>query len=566
MKANMLYDISYDKPTTHFLSFKVTLKSPKPNLLIQLPNWRPGRYQIQNFAKRIKNLSAKDERGQNLSVKKVDKSSWRLSNEVGGVTINYEYFAFEMDAGNTWLDDEQVYINFINCCIYDPSQMEQPCEVRLDLPADYIIASGLRSINDHTLMAPNFYQLVDSPLMASRSLRLVKYVLNGSNFNIWLQGYNPKSDAELIKDFSAFTQLQVDVMHEFPCKDYHFLFQCLPYKHYHGVEHWNSTVITIGPSAELSERKLYKEFLGVSSHELFHTWNVIRLRPKEMLPYDFQQENYHETGFVTEGVTTYYGDLFLARSGVFSFDEYLGELNKLLKRHYDNEGRKTYSVAESSFDLWLDGYEKGIPGRKLSIYNEGALAALILDLMIRVKFSNDKSLDDVMRLMWARHGQHMSGYTYNDYKAAATSVFDGSLEDYFNDIISGHTPYEIYLEELLPKFGLSFAPSIPEKIEERTFGIRLANEMIIDIATDSMAETALSIGDKILKVNDAGFDASLLVGKTVKLTVNRFGRELEIVVNSSSDNCFSVYQASSLTGTDKQTKEMLKGWLAKCIA
>ena len=260
----MDYKISFEKPNTHFLRFKVTINTLEPNLLVQLPNWRPGRYQIQNFAKRIKNFEAFDSRGNQLIVQKRNKSSWQVKNEPGPVTISYKYFAFEMDAGNTWLDDEQLYINFINCCIYDPTQVDFPCDISLDLPKGYEIACGLESVGVNTLRSPNYFQLVDSPLVASKTLRRINYSVADTKFNIWIQGDLPKSDDEIIEDFEKFTQLQIEVMGEFPCTDYHFLFQCLPYKHYHGVEHWNSTVITIGPSNELSDRKLYKEFKYLS--------------------------------------------------------------------------------------------------------------------------------------------------------------------------------------------------------------------------------------------------------------------------------------------------------------
>ena len=312
-----------------------------------------------------------DQYGNPLKFKKSDLSVWTIDHQnKSKFTVHYEYYAALMDAGNTWLDPDQLYINPINCLFYIEYQRELPCTLELDIPADYEIATGLE--NTHNVcQAPSFNILVDSPLIASDSLRKINYEVDYKDYSIWIQGMMPRKDEELQKDFKRFTEKTLEVMGDLPCHEYHFLNQILPYRHYHGVEHWNSTVITIGPSEALAERERYVDFLGVSCHELFHTWNVIRIRPKEMIPYDFQQPNLHTTGFITEGITTYYGDLILARSGVYSFNEYLKELNKLLERHFSNEGRKNYSVAESSYDLWLDGYEKGIPGRKVSIYNEG---------------------------------------------------------------------------------------------------------------------------------------------------------------------------------------------------
>jgi predicted metalloprotease with PDZ domain len=133
-------------------------------------------------------------------------------------------------------------------------------------------------------------------------------------------------------------------------------------------------MIVLGPDDE--GEGLYADLLGVSSHELFHAWNIIRIRPKEMLPYDFTKENYFRTCFVAEGCTTYYGDLFLKRAGVFNDETYIKELQVYMKRHFENSAHATQSLTDSSFDLWLDGYEKGIPNRKVSVYHKGALVGI----------------------------------------------------------------------------------------------------------------------------------------------------------------------------------------------
>ena len=560
----MLYKFSFDNPNRHFLDISLEFEASCLHTELTLPSWRPGRYQIQNFSKNIKNVKAYNEKGEALSIKKTAKDTWSLENTQGKITVNYSYYAFVMDAGNSWLDDEQVYINFINCAMYIRDKMNEACRIELDIPKNYRVATGLKHEVENVYSCPSYYILVDSPLMASANLRHIPYQVAGYNFHIWIQGELPKTDHEVINDFIPFTELQTKVMGGFPCDDYHFLFQCLPYKHYHGVEHWNSTMITMGPSEDLKDRKLYKEFLGVSSHELFHTWNVIRLRPKEMMPYDFQKENYHETGFVTEGLTTYYGDLFLGRCGVFSREEYLLELNKLLKRHYDNDGRKHYSVAESSYDLWLDGYERGIPARKVSIYNEGALAALILDLKIRLKTDSAQSLDDVTRLMWQRHGRDFTGYTYQDYQSAAEQIYGDSLANYFSEIISGTKAYEYELEALLTAFGLSFELKAPTKSEEAGFGIKIlkhSNRYFIDqIAIGSFAEEQLSLKDEILTVNGNSYEGTWPEDEHITLEVNRFGRKLTFVLERGKQIYFPVYQVSFNEDATKVQKSNLEKW------
>ncbi len=555
------YSISYKNPLSQLIniSFKVPTEGKK-RINFKLPNWRPGRYQIQNFPKRIKSISAFSPDGVNLEIQKLNKSTWQVDTHgIDVVEIRYEYYAAAMDAGNSWLDEEQLYLNFINCMLYVDDFINEALEVKLDLPDSYKIACGLESPEKHTLKSPSFYRLVDSPLFASANLRHVAFKNSSIQFNIWIQGDLEISDEQLIKDFDSYTSKQIEVMGEFPCQEYHYLFQILSYKHYHGVEHWNSTVITLGPSERIAKREGYLDLLGVSSHELFHTWNVIRLRPKEMTPYNFESENYHTTGFITEGVTTYYGDLFLARSGVFSLDEYLAELNKMLKRHYENEGRLNMSVADSSFDLWLDGYEIGVPGRKVSIYNEGALAALILDLTIRIKFNNKKSLDDVMRMMWSRHGKNETGYSSNDYKNVAEEIYEESLDTYFGEIIFGTKPFETYLESLFNAFGLAFELKESAIHNERLFGFRLLNGKVIDIASGSPASEQLMIGDELSKVNGKLIDEADFNTKSLALELKRFGRDVQTELEQTPNAFFSVYQVSHVVSNDLQL-----GWLENC--
>ncbi len=208
----------------------------------------------------------------------------------------------------------------------------------------------------------------------------------------------------------------------------------------------------LGPDDE--GEGLYNDLLGVSSHELFHAWNAIRIRPQELLPYDFTQENYFPTCFVVEGCTTYYGDLFLRRASVFNDELYVKELQVYMKRHFEHSRHAAQSLLESSWDLWLDGYEKGIPERKVSVYHKGALVALILDLYLRKKTDHERSLDDVMRLLWQRFGRPFVGYVYQDYQAVVEEVAGESLDWYWAECIAGTTPLENRLNEALAFIGL----------------------------------------------------------------------------------------------------------------
>ena len=277
---------------------------------------------------------------------------------------------------------------------------------------------------------------------------------------------------KLFSDFEKFIEYQINCFGSFPFKDYYFLFQITPHSAYHGVEHHESTVILLGPSYDVFG-KLYVELLGVCSHELYHVWNIKGIRPEEMSPYDFSKENYNELGYVAEGVTTYMGDRMLFESGVFSEKQYFNELVKLLKRHYHNDGRKNYSVAASSFDTWLDGYVPGVPGRKVSIYVEGALIAFICDARIRNATNNKKSLHDVMQKMYSNE-QKVTSYDKEKYKTVLEETSGVLFDDIFNDLIYGTADFTPYLELAMKGFGWSMSQKKPI-LSSHNYGLKVLN-------------------------------------------------------------------------------------------
>ncbi|MEM7109017.1 MAG: M61 family peptidase [Bacteroidota bacterium] len=507
----MKYFITYDNPLQRLLNIKLTLDTRnRSSLEFELPIWRPGRYEAANYAKNIQKIGAESGQGHELPIQKLKPSRWEVQCKgANEVSIQYRYYAHEMDAGNSFLDERMVYINFINCLLYVEDRMNETHEVVLDLPQDYSIACGLKH-QGHHLRANSYYELVDSPMIASSSLDRHSYEVDGYKFHIWIQGKHNLDMKSLVAQFAQFTQLQIEVMGDFPVPEYHFLFHILPYKHYHGVEHGASTVITLGPSEEVNKKPFYNELLGVSSHELFHTWNILKIRPVEMMPYHFGQPPVFPTGFVAEGFTTYYGDLFLKRSGVFSMSEYLFELEKLFSRHFLNRGRLSNSVYDSSVDLWFDGYQPGAPHKKSSIYIEGAVLALLLDLQIRLASEHERSLDDVMRILWDRFGKVQRGYSYDDIIAICEEVMGSSLNEFFNTYVKGTTDTKTIVTELLSKFGLNLSFVDRSNILERALGIILVKEgtnyNVVSIAPKSAGENYFSVRDQIKSINDEAVD------------------------------------------------------------
>lgn len=457
----MNYKIFSKIPHSHLLTIEMVIENINTDSIeVQLPAWRPGRYELQNFAKNIQRFEVfagnyqDNSLAQCLNFHKVTKDRWKIqTSDSQTITIAFTYFANVQNAGSSFVDDAVLYVNFVNCLPYVEGRMYEPCSVKLTLPEDFKVACGLtQSTEKHTFIAQDYFQLVDCPLLASPYLQKESYQVEKIDFHVWFLGNYIPDWAKIIPDFQRFSKKQVEIMGDFPEKNYHFINWILPTSFYHGVEHRNSTMIVLGPDTE--GNGLYSDLLGISSHELYHAWNICKIRPVEMMPYDFTKENYFPTGFVAEGVTTYFGDLFLVQSGVFNKEQYLQELETVIKRHFEQDGRAFQSLTESSFDLWLDGYVQPIPNRRVSIYQKGAIVALILDLMIRLKFSHRRSLETVMKTMWERFGKTGEGYALIDYQRVCEEVYGGSLATYFNDYIHGNIPLESMVNELLSAFGL----------------------------------------------------------------------------------------------------------------
>ena len=198
--------------------------------------------------------------------------------------MEYAYYASELNAGSSFLDDQQLYINPVNCFLF--TDQEHGYELTLDLPETWKIASSL-NFQENRCEVANFDKLADSPFICSAKLQKESYEVNGYQFHIWFNNQTFIQWEKVLVDFEKFTRAQIQDFTEFPVKDFHFLIQTLPYAAYHGVEHLESTVITLGPNYDVFG-SLYKELLGVSSHELYHVWNVKSIRPAEMHPYNFK--------------------------------------------------------------------------------------------------------------------------------------------------------------------------------------------------------------------------------------------------------------------------------------
>jgi predicted metalloprotease with PDZ domain len=570
----MHYNISYTYPHKHFIDVELTLENVKQDsMILHLPAWRPGRYELQNYAKNIIKFNVKDGNSNKLKFIKSDRNTWKVDSEKQSkIVVSYSFFAKQMDAGGSLLDENQLYLNFINCLVWAEGKEKEPCTVNLNISEEYKIACGLKA-KGKVLHAKDYSELIDAPMFASKTLQSHTFSVQDTSFTIHIQGDIAIDWKKKQADFTAFIKAQLEIFGEFPEPEYHFLFQILPYRHYHGVEHRHSTVITLGPDTDFDKPSFYKSLLGISCHELFHAWNICKIRPAEMMPYNLTKENYFPTGFVAEGVTTYYGDILLARSGVWTSEAYFEELNDNLQKHMSNPARNFVSLAETSLDLWVDGYQPSNPYRKVSIYDKGALIALILDVEIRRATKNKKSLDDVMRALWQDFGKKEIGYTIEDYKAIAEKVSGISLQKYVDDCIYGTTPLENVLARSLDYVGCIVEMAGSVSVSEDHFGIRARKVedswRIESIATGSPADKALDVGDEITEVNrqkiTGSLDDVLWAKQMADITIMRSGKLIHRVVLRDGGNYFLSYRVNKNSKVTETQKANFKEWMGQAF-
>ncbi len=431
-------------------------------ILMQLPAWRPGRYELGNFAKNLKRFEVFDALQHPISYKKVSKDCWEIeTNGIASFHIQYYYYAQQADAGACFVAEDMIFLNPVHCFMYVSDRINEAHVLNFEVPANWEIASQL-PLEGKTLQAKDFDTLADSPIFVSPNLKHHSFKVQQTRFHFWFLGADFPLLQNLEEDTKKYAKWQTDLYGELPCENFHFMYLLLPNAFRHGVEHMDSTVIAMGPINNLDTKEMYNDLLAISSHELFHLWNVKRIRPVELLPYDFTRENYSRLGYIYEGITTYYGDLALWQSGVWSWEQYCESLSGDLSKHLSNEGRHYYSVAESSFDTWLDGYVPGVPGRKVSIYTEGLVAAFIADIMVLEASNGSKRLHHVMNILYERTWKQGKGYTQELYRNILEEVSGISFEKYFSELIEGKGFLEISLIDSLEKIGLTLEKQLDE--------------------------------------------------------------------------------------------------------
>jgi len=536
----MKYTLSTPLPTSQILEIQLEFRCEKDEKIdLQLPSWRPGRYEIANYAQYISRLEVTGPDGE-VPSKKQTKDLWTFfAKSSGNYKISYSYHAAQLDAGGSWVASDQVYINFINICFAISNRTEEKIAVKLDLPQNYQVACALPQEKKHTILASDYQELVDSPFLAAADLHHKTYKVKATTFHLWVHGKVYFDWPSLIKEFSRFTEKQIDDLGDFPAEDYHFLIHMLPFPHYHGVEHQFSTVITLGPDRLFQTQEGRDRLMGISSHELYHFWNVCRIRPRSIQPYDFSREAYLKEGLIAEGVTTFMGDFYLLKSGYYSSERYFEVLEKLMERSFESLGWENQSIVDSSLDLWLDGYKPGVPDKKVSIYTHGALLVLAMDVML---MKGEKRMHSAMRIMWEHFGKNATGYELKDFEQVVVSLAKDQedMQQFFTDYVWKKGDLFSLLQKVLPQIGLHIEKRSTNTPLQSDFGmVTDLKGHLIKIHPKSPAYKRLMIKDRILSY--------ALDNDGLHLQISRWGETMAISLPAEKTLYYATYKIT-LTG------------------
>ena len=537
MTAPIRYRIQPARPEAHLFSISCELADPAPEgQVFTLPAWIPGSYMIREFARNIVSIRAESE-GSTVRLEKLDKHSWRAGRVTAGATllVSYEVYAWDLSVRTAHLDQTHAFFNGTSVFLLPEGREERECLVEILRPEGpefrpWKLATAMEEARGHVgaarrhdfglYRAACYDELIDHPVEMG-DFTLATFEAGGIAHEIVLSGRHDCDLERLCADLGRICQWHIELFGAPPPMQRYLFLTMVVGDGYGGLEHRASTALLTSRS-DLPYRGMkgssdgYRRFLGLCSHEYFHSWNVKRIKPAAFVPYDLSCENHTRLLWAFEGITSYYDDLALVRSGTVSADEYLTQLGKTIGNVLRGSGRFRQSVAESSFDAWTKYYrqDENAPNAIVSYYTKGALIALCLDLQMRLASDGRQSLDDLMRVLWERHGKTGEGVAEDGIFELLAELAGTRLAGWLRKTVNGTE--DLPLARLLKAVGVGYR--LERADAAARLGVKLASGEKLKLASvldDGAAQQAgLSAGDVIiamdgLKVSSTSFEARL---------------------------------------------------------
>jgi len=535
LAGDYAYTLTWQSPNTH--TYTIVLKTQAESGTytdFRVAAWRPGRYIMQDYAGAVSAFSAKTSSGKALKWRKVNKDTWRVmhAEKTQALEIQYNYFANNQDAGSSFLGEGQAYFNGVNLFMSIPGRYDDPATLNVpSLPKDWKIATALKKTGDKSFSASSFHELVDSPTVFAKQMKQLKFQDKGVTFYLHFQGDyrgGSETDKAAITNIKAIVQEQVAIFGEYPFKEYHFIYRLLPFDMRHAVEHSYSASFAL-PDRVCNSPEAIKSIYGISSHEFWHVWNVKRIRPAALMPYDYSTPPYTGLHWFTEGVTQYYTQLTMARAGVISHDKFLVDIGNTLSNIGNSYAASQISPTQSSLDSWLAISPYKNKHFSISYYTLGYRAGLILDLEMRSQ--TGVTMDDLFRELYFTYYKQGKGVPEDGIQQAVEKLTRRNWQPFFDRFIYG--PETADYTTIFSRFGIKVTKAPKEKTTLERLGITRFDQisqglLIRDLHLDGDAYKAgLGVGDLIMtidekdaaRINLEAFMERTRKGKTLKMKI-----------------------------------------------
>ncbi len=576
------YTVSMKRASSHY--FDVTLRVGLPvasrgPMRLMMPAWTPGHYAIDDFARNVPDLRARakgsGEGWRQAGVEKESKNVWKVAwhGSTDAVEVEYQVYAFEYHDTKSYLDQAHAIINGASVFVYPVGMEGSPVTVRvLPYKGWRKAATGLEKVSGWEFSAPNVDVLIDSPVeVGNQEVR--SFTVRNVEHQVSMFGEAPVDRKKFVGDIKKIVEEEVAIFGHIPYRRYVFIVDFTDDVG-GGLEHLNSTVCFV-PRLRLVPKEEYDLTMGLFSHEFFHAWNVKRLRPMELGPFDYTTENYTKALWVAEGITSYYDDHVLRRAGIYSVPEYLDAFTININLMKSMPGSRVQSAQESSFDTWIKFYrsDANSPNVTMSDYTQGAVIGWMLDMQIRKNTRGERSLDDVMRGVYEEtYSKDGRGYTDDEFEAATVRLGgEDGLKEIFGSRVKGRE--EVDFDKYLGYAGLRLEPKEgPERV--RGFlGIRIGGEagkaVVRTRLAGSPAEAiGLSTGDEIIGVDGlrlspdrlSFYVANKKPGAWVKILSARNGTIRELSGELGRRPPFE-YRIAPVKGAGEAQRSLFRNWL-----
>jgi predicted metalloprotease with PDZ domain len=506
--ADVDYQLRIANAAQHLAEVRATFPAATGNTLdVQMPNWRTGRYQMLNLANGVRQFKAVNDKGQQLPVAKTDKGTWRVQTRPGDkVTVVYELYANVLGERTRHIDDTHAYLDASGVFVYAAPYRAEPVKVTLDVPQGWQSRSGMDGCGAHCFSAKNYDVLIDSPIETGIH-DFYTPTVDGKTIEVAIWGRGNYDGQKMTDDLKKIVAEGGKLyQNKWPFQRYLFIVHATDGAG-GATEHINSTVIQ-RPRWMFGKRKDYLGFLRTAAHEFFHTWNVKAYRPKEMVPYDYQNENYNPLLWIAEGHTSYFDELIVLRAGLQKRDEFMEEYAKLIDDMLHQPGRFQQSASESSFDEWIaGGGAERARNASVNIYTKGQVLGLMMDIELRKQTKGAKGLEDVHRVLYAKNSVAQGGYTPADVRAALKEVSGQDWSGWWSQYVDGTA--EVPFDSLLKAVGMQFLIDVPKDEEQKQVwwsGWKFKDgsdpAQVTEVERDSPAwKAGVVSGDTLLAVN-----------------------------------------------------------------